>query len=156
MSHSFDPLTFRQALSKFATGVAVITTNSARGPVGITVNSFASVSLDPPLVLWSLATSASRMAVFEHPENLAIHILSEDQAELCKGFTKDGTAFPNGIDFNDAGTPLIDGCLARLECRRHATFDGGDHLIFVEHVEKVTTNSGAPLLFFDSAFQALR
>lgn len=139
---------FRDALGRFATGVTVITTQTADGPLGITANSFASVSLDPALVLWSPAKSSRRFPAFEAAERYAIHVLADDQAHVCNGFVKDGSAFDK-LDWHAAedGTPLIDGCLARFECTRHAIHDGGDHAIIVGHVHRASLGDGAPLLF---------
>ena len=156
MTHTLNPEEFRAALSKFATGIAVITTHCpSSGPAGITVNSFASVSLDPPLVLWSLAKPAGRMSVFAPASDVAIHILSAKQKELCIGFTKNAAAFPDETKVNKANIPILEQCLARFDCTRHAQFDGGDHLIFVEKVVSVECQHGEPLLFFDSSYRHL-
>ena len=139
---------FRDALGQYATGVTIVTCASEIGPVGITANSFASVSLDPPLVLWSPARSSRRFPAFEAAERYAIHILGESQHNLCGAFARNGTAF-EGLDWatGDAGVPLINGCLARFECVRHAAHDGGDHLIIVGRVLNAAYRSGTPLVF---------
>lgn len=139
---------FRDALGLYATGVTVITTGSAQGPVGITANSFASVSLDPPLVLWSPAKTSSRFDAFEAAEHYAIHVLAEDQTNLCGRFSRDGYDF-EGLDWaaDAQGTPLIEGCLARFECHRVAVHEGGDHLIIVGEVTGAEMRAGAPLVF---------
>ncbi|MEP0565440.1 MAG: flavin reductase family protein, partial [Paracoccaceae bacterium] len=85
-----DPKAFRNALGSFATGVTIVTCNSTHGPLGITANSFASVSLDPPLVLWSPARASKRFAAFETAEHFAIHVLSEDQKDFCNVFAAEG------------------------------------------------------------------
>jgi len=144
---------FRDALGQFATGVTVITTQTNNGPVGITANSFASVSLDPPLVLWSPARSAGRFAVFEGAQHFAIHVMGAAQAALATAFVRDGAAF-GGLDWaaGASGAPLIEGCLARFECERHAVHDGGDHAIVVGRVLSACHLPGAPLLFVAGRF----
>ena len=146
---------FRNALGRFATGVAVVTAGAeAGGPVGVTINSFSSVSLDPPLVLWSLARSSSRRARFEAAERTAIHVLAEEQTAICEGFASSASAFDSGDWGGDAnGTPLLEGCLARFECRKYATYDGGDHVIFVAEVVKAAMRRGGrPLVFADGGY----
>ena len=139
---------FRDALGRFATGVCVITTATPRGPLGITANSFASVSLDPPLVLWSPARSSRRFGAFASATHYAIHVLGEDQGDLCRRFSRSGHDFA-GLDWSatEDGTPLIEGCLARFECRLAAQHEGGDHLIVVGRVVGAQYRAGAPLLF---------
>ena len=144
---------FRTALGQFATGVTIVTCRHEGAPLGITANSFASVSLDPPLVLWSPARSSRRFAAFEAAESYAIHVLASDQASVCGGFVKDGAAF-DLLDWAEGenGTPLINGCLARFECTRHAVHDGGDHAIIVGHVHRASIGDGDPLLFAKGAY----
>lgn len=144
---------FRNALGQFATGVTVVTCQSELGPLGITANSFASVSLDPPLVLWSPAKASKRFAAFEAAEHYAIHIIAEDQVDVCGRFVKNGTDF-DGLDWieSDEGVPLITGCLARFECTRHAIHEGGDHAIIVGHVTGAAIGQGKPLLFAKGAY----
>ena len=108
-----DPSTqkaFRNALGQFATGVTIVTTNTDAGPLGITANSFASVSLEPPLVLWSPARASRRFAAFEAADHYAIHILAADQEPLCARFSRDGHDF-DGLDWssNAQGVPQISG-----------------------------------------------
>ena len=144
---------FRTALGQFATGVTVVTCRSEAGPLGITANSFASVSLDPPLVLWSPAKASQRCAAFEAAEHFAIHVLADDQLALCRHFAKQGTSF-RGLDWQQGlhGVPLIDGCLARFECTRHAVHDGGDHVIILGRVTAAAMRPGNPLLFAKGAY----
>jgi flavin reductase (DIM6/NTAB) family NADH-FMN oxidoreductase RutF len=154
LPHSFDPASedsraFRAALGRFATGVTVITCNTPDGPIGITANSFASVSLDPPLVLWAPAKMSSRYPFYAAAEKFAIHVVSSEQADLCGGFARAGDAF-DGLDWElcPEGVPLLNGCLSRFECEKTAEHDGGDHTIIVARVTRVTTQPGTPLLFF--------
>lgn len=139
---------FRDALGRFATGVCVITTQGPEGPMGFTANSFTSLSLDPPLVLWSPARASSRFAVFAAAQDFAIHVLAEGQGELMRRFVRGGTGF-EGLPAAETpeGVPVIGGALARFDCRRHATHDGGDHLIVVGLVRRFALAEGAPLVF---------
>jgi len=143
-----DALAFRQALGSFATGVTVITTNSAEGPMGITANSFASVSLDPPLVLWSPAKASHRFPHFATASRFAVHVLDADQKHIGDGFIRSKTAF-DGVEWtpSHAGVPLITGVLACFECNLVATHDAGDHMIIIGHVTRVQSRDGAALVF---------
>lgn len=151
-----DPRAFRDALGRFATGVCIVTCATPDGPLGITANSFASVSLEPPLVLWSPAKHSYRYPFFLKAERFAIHVMGHEQEKLCQGFAKAGTAF-DGLEltYDDHGTPLIEGCLSRFECTQEAAHDAGDHTIIVGHVHRVTTRTGAPLLFHSGFYGRL-
>lgn len=143
----------RDALGRFATGVTVVTVFTDDGPVGITANSFAAVSLDPPLVLWSPARASSRFDLFVEARHFAIHVLHAGQADLCARFTRGGLGF-EGLSFGytDEGVPLLPETLARFECSRHAVHEGGDHAIVVGLVQRVTMRAGEPLLFAQGRF----
>lgn len=143
-----DPRAFRNALGQFGTGVTVVTTMTTTGPIGITANSFSSLSLDPPLVLWAPAKNSSRYPFFAAADHFAIHVLASDQRSVCEGFARDGDFFDT-IDWTASpqNVPLLDGCLAVFECANEAVYDGGDHSISVGRVLRVTTNDGDPLLF---------
>lgn len=139
---------FRDALGRFTTGVTVVTTQTEGGPLGITANSFTSVSLEPPLVLWAPARAAGRFPVFVAAEHFAVHVLGVEQAALCAAFVRDGAAFSDlPWASGPTGTPLIDGCLARFDCSRYAVYDGGDHALVLGRVLAATTRAGAPLVF---------
>ena len=140
--------TFRDALGLFATGVTVVTTLGPKGPVGLTANSFAAVSLDPALVLWSPARTSRRFATFAQARFFAIHVLAEDQIDLCRHFTQADNHFA-GLDMTTSaeGTPLIGGTLARFECATEASHDAGDHLIIIGRVLRARFRDGAPLIF---------
>ncbi|KFI31655.1 flavin reductase [Haematobacter massiliensis] len=144
---------FRDALGRFATGVTVVTTQTAAGPIAITANSFAAVSLNPPLVLWSPARMSSRFDAFVAAERFAIHVLAAGQNDVARHFTKQGTDF-TGVPLteSDTGIPLIEGCLARFECRQHAVHEGGDHVIIVGEVERAAYDDGKPLVFHAGHF----
>ncbi|MCR5857637.1 flavin reductase family protein [Mesorhizobium sp. J428] len=127
-----DPKALRSAFGKFATGLTVVTAASDDGPVGITANSFYPVSLDPPLVLWSIARCSRRFRAFADARFQTIHILGSDQVDLGRRFFHDGRDF-SGLD-TSAGigdVPLIDGALARLECEIVRRVDCGDHLVLI-------------------------
>jgi len=143
----------RDAFGRFATGVTVVTADTDDGPVGITANSFSSLSLEPALVLWSPAKSSKRFNDFASARHFAIHILADDQAAICEGFARDKRAF-DGLDLttNDHGVPLINNCLARLECTHVATHPGGDYVIVVGEVTCALFNDGNPLGFFGGKF----
>jgi len=148
---------FRNALGRFSTGITVITINTPDGPMGFTANSFSSVSLDPPMVLWSLARSSNRFAPFATAKDYSIHVLSAAQVDLCKRFTRAGAGFDDiDVTYNDAGVPLIENCLARFECRQYATYDGGDHVIIVGRVEEAHMREGEPLLFSSGEYGRFR
>ncbi|MDU8942282.1 flavin reductase family protein [Ovoidimarina sediminis] len=144
---------FRDALGRYATGVTVVTTSTPLGPLGITANSFASVSLDPPLVLWSPARASRRFAAFADADHYAIHVLGAEQMDICRRFSTDGLDFA-GLDWaeNAQGVPLISGCLAQFECERTAVHEGGDHLIVVGRVLAFAHRPGAPLVFSGGAY----
>ena len=154
---SQDPRAFRDALGSFATGVTVVTTASPDGPVGITANSFSSVSLDPPLVLWSPAKASKRFDHFAEARHFAIHVLDAHQQRVCDDFTRDKHAF-GALDWEegDQGVPLIENCLARFECTLDASHDAGDHLIIVGRVTRAASRSGLPLLFQAGRFVSLK
>jgi flavin reductase (DIM6/NTAB) family NADH-FMN oxidoreductase RutF len=148
--------TFRNALGRYATGVTIVTAREAGGggPVGITANSFASVSLDPPLVLWSAARSSLRHAHFSVASAFAIHVLGAEQAELATRFSRNGADFTD-TDFraNAQGVPLLPGCLARFECLTETRHEGGDHTIIIGRVTHFTLGAETvPLIFAQGRF----
>ena len=154
--HEGNTRILRDAFSKFVSGVTVVTTASEEGPVGITANSFSSLSLDPALVLWSPYTGSRRFPFFENAQYFAIHILSADQEYLCYDFAKSPFGFDNtDVSFNTKNVPLIKNCLARFECRKRAIYPGGDHVIVVGEVESVQMREGNALSFFDGKFREL-
>ena len=150
-----DPRHLRNALGRFATGVTVITTCTARGKrEGLTANSFAAVSLDPPLVSWSLKRLAPSFASFFEARHFAVNILSAGQRDLCRHFATPAHDKFDGLDFDEGlhGAPIIPGCLATFECRTENTFAGGDHLIFIGRVDRATYRDGEPLIFSAGRF----
>ena len=153
-----DARALRDALGRFATGVTIVTTRTAEdgAPIGITANSFASVSLDPPLVLWSAARASMRHQHFAAAQAFAIHVLREDQEALARHFTRDGMAF-DGLDWASAeGLPVLRGVIARFECVTEATHEGGDHTIIIGRVTRFMQDPGSrPLLFTGGKFARL-
>lgn len=143
---------FRDAMSSFATGVTVVTAPpSGNSPsVGVTINSFSSVSLKPPLILWCLDRSADTFPVFQRAERFAVNILRADQEEISFRFSASGDHTLSGIDHEvtKTGVPLISGALTQIECERTASYDGGDHVIYLGRAVSIRNNSGEPLLYF--------
>ncbi|KKX33109.1 flavin reductase family protein [Rhizobium sp. LC145] len=145
--------TFRNALGTFTTGVTVVTARTPEGPVGMTVNSFTSVSLDPPLVLWSAAKTSSRHSVYIDATHFAVHVLSAEQDGLSALFTRSGGGFDGLLwDENCEGVPVIQGTLARFECERSSLLDAGDHTLIVGRVLRAAHREGDPLCFSRGRF----
>lgn len=146
------PRTFRDAMGCFVTGVTVISTLTPSGePVGLTANSFNSVSLDPPLVLFSLAKDATRFNAYVQSRHFAVNVLAEEQQDLSARFARKGETSWEGVPFEtwDTGCPIVPGALASFECTTEATYEGGDHLIIVGRVLKVLhLEEGRPLLYY--------
>lgn len=149
---------FRSALGMFATGITVVTARSPEGePIGLTVNSFNSVSLEPPLIVWSLSNDLPSRPLFEACEYYAINVLAEDQVELSQRFASRlddkfaGLAFDEGV----GGVPLLRGCCARFECRNTVRHPGGDHVVFISEVVGFERNERAPLIYFGGAYRRL-
>jgi flavin reductase (DIM6/NTAB) family NADH-FMN oxidoreductase RutF len=151
LAPSFSLPEFRAALGMFATGVTIVTARDASGAqFGLTANSFNSVSLDPPLVLWSLARAAGSMAAFTGGSHYAINILAADQRELAERFS---SKLPDrfaglGVREGAGGAPLLEGSAAIFECFNRSRYTEGDHVIFVGEVERCEWRAGAqPLIF---------
>ncbi|MGK9052761.1 flavin reductase family protein [Neorhizobium petrolearium] len=144
---------YRNALGTFTTGVAVVTARRPDGPIGMTVNSFTSVSLDPPLILWSPAKSSSRHRAFTAASHFVIHVLSAEQDRLSARFTRNGAGF-EGLDWieNMEGVPVIPGTLARFECERSDLHDAGDHTLILGRVLRAAHREGDPLCFSRGTF----
>lgn len=144
---------YRSALGQFATGVAVITTSTEHGPTGMTVNSFTSVSLDPPLVLWCLADSSQRYDVFSTAQRYAINVLHSGQYDLAMVFAKEGGFFTEDNSFaGTGGVPLLRDALAHFECRLERTVAVGDHSVIIGQVEQLSYRDGDPLIFHGGHF----
>lgn len=153
---NFSKSEFRAALGMFATGVTVVTARTADGElVGLTANSFNTVSLEPPLVLWSLSRAAASLSAFSTGSHYAINILGADQQALAKRFAAKGVDRFADLQFvqGAGGAPLLSGAAATFECFNRSRYEEGDHVIFVGEVERCAQRSGAsPLLFHGGKF----
>jgi flavin reductase (DIM6/NTAB) family NADH-FMN oxidoreductase RutF len=153
---SFTAREFRAALGMFATGVTIVTARTADGGViGVTANSFNSVSLDPPLVLWSLARAAGSLPAFSTGSHYAINILAAEQKPLAERFALKGADRWTGVSFREGvgGAPLLADAAATFECFNRSRYEEGDHVIFVGEVERCASRPGAsPLLFHGGRF----
>lgn len=145
---------FKKIMGCFTTGVAIVTTQHLGKPVGVTINTLTSVSLTPPLVLFCLGKRRITFPAFSEATHYAIHILSSDQKELCKVFAH-STGDPwerLPYELSSRGCPLISDSLGILQCRRETTYAGGDHVIFLNHVEEVLwedhPENKDPLVYF--------
>jgi flavin reductase (DIM6/NTAB) family NADH-FMN oxidoreductase RutF len=150
-----DPRALRNALGRFATGVTVVTTRCASGKLeGLTANSFSAVSLDPPLVLWSLRKAAGSLQSFAQAPHFAVNVLAADQHEVSTHFARSApdkfasVAFDEGV----GGCPVIQGALATFECSVETQVEGGDHIIFIGRVHRATYRDGEPLIFAGGAY----
>lgn len=147
---TIDPREFRQALGSFATGVTIITTRGPDGlPIGLTCSSFNSVSLNPPMVLWSLENNAKSLPVFQSVSHWAVHVLASDQETLSTRFARRGEDKFGGLDLETGlgEVPMLRGCSARFQCRTAFQYDGGDHTIFVGEVLGFDRSEAPPLVF---------
>jgi flavin reductase (DIM6/NTAB) family NADH-FMN oxidoreductase RutF len=155
----FDSRHFRDALSQFATGVTIITTRLENGHfLGLTASSFNSVSLDPPLVLWSLANRASSLPVFTENSHYVINVLSADQAALAERFARRIDNRFDGVEFelSRTGLPILKGVSAWFECHNRSRYPEGDHVIFVGEVECCDVSPQPALIFHGGRFVATR
>ncbi|MFZ2628242.1 MAG: flavin reductase family protein [Rugosibacter sp.] len=147
-----DAQAFRNALGHFATGVTIVTARSNEGvPVGVTINSFSSLSLDPPLVLWSLAKTAKSFPVFCAATHFSVHVLAADQQALSERFASSSITKFGHIAYVDGlgNAPLLSGCAATFECAMDCCLEGGDHKILIGRVERFKVNPDVlPLLFY--------
>lgn len=149
---------FRQALGQFATGIAVATTLDAEGkPHGLTINSFNSVSLDPPLVLWSLEKKSHQYEAFKESGKYGISVLAESQKDLSIQFASPVADRFEGVkwDKGSTGSPLLEGAVAHIECEVAEFFDGGDHVILLGRVVGLSTDPQAPLLYFGGQYHQI-
>lgn len=155
---TFDPKAFRQALGAFPTGVAVITATQDAEPVGITVNSFTSVSLDPPLVLWCLKNDSQRYHCFVEAKGYVISILGTEHENVSSRLARQGEHKLDdmGLLATELGPPALADALAIFECEAHAMHEGGDHMILVGRVVRFQRReAGAPLVFHRGRYGAL-
>jgi len=146
----FDPTAFRDALGSFVTGVTIVTARDAAGrPFGLTANSFNSVSLDPPMVLWSLSLHSRTLPVFRDAQTWAVHVLAADQQAMSDRFARAGEDKFAALDDIDGpeGAPLIPGYAARFGCTARFEYEGGDHAIFLGEVTDFDRREVEPLIY---------
>jgi 3-hydroxy-9,10-secoandrosta-1,3,5(10)-triene-9,17-dione monooxygenase reductase component len=152
-----DEQDYRRALGAFATGVALITTDTPGGPAGIVVNSFTSVSLKPRLVLWCLGDQSDRFEAFSVAERWTVNVLSAEQQAISARFAVHGSTASQDTSFARlAGAPAIEGALARLVCRTHDRLTMGDHLLIVGEVEAFDSREGDALTYFRGRYGVAR
>jgi len=153
--HEVDPKTFRRALGNFATGVTIITTRAADGTnVGVTVSSFNSLSINPPLVLWSGIKETPSCKVFEAATHFAVNILASDQMEMSNHFARQQEDKFDGVEWQEGigGAPVFPDCAGRFQCETWDKFDGGDHWIFVGRVLAFDDFGRSPLCFHQGSY----
>jgi flavin reductase (DIM6/NTAB) family NADH-FMN oxidoreductase RutF len=147
---AIDPIKFRNAAGQFMTGVTVVTTIDAAGErAGLTANSFTSVSLDPPMVLVCIGNETSTVEAFKAGKGFVVHVLSDAQKGVSMQFAAKGIDRFEGLDVSDGfnGLPVVAGALATFECSTAHVYEGGDHLIFVGEVQRLSTgDTEAPAL----------
>jgi flavin reductase (DIM6/NTAB) family NADH-FMN oxidoreductase RutF len=150
---------FRSALGSFATGVTVITALAPDGePIGVTISSFNSVSLDPPLILWSLSLNSPNIDAFRSASHYAVNVLAAGQQQLSDRFASRSEDRFTGLRVRTglSDVPLLEGCCAWFECTNEAHYPGGDHLIFVGHVERfAVADAETPLIFHNARYRQL-
>jgi flavin reductase (DIM6/NTAB) family NADH-FMN oxidoreductase RutF len=152
---AIDPRDFRNALGTYATGVTIITAVAADGkPYGITCNSFASVSLNPPLVLWSLGMFSQGLSIFQNASHFTVNVLGASQQALASQFAKSSGDKFAGVSWKPGlgKAPVLAGCIANFQCRAANRYYGGDHVIFLGAVEAYAYNRQEPLLFARSDY----
>jgi flavin reductase (DIM6/NTAB) family NADH-FMN oxidoreductase RutF len=148
----------RAALGRFATGVTIITCLDAQGErVGLTANSFSSLSLDPPLVLWSLRRASANLAVFQAAPRFVVNVLADTQVDLSRRFASSAAGkFDEGVwSAGVGGAPVLAGCAAVFECEPFAQHDAGDHVLFIGRVLRLSESSVAPLVYQSGHYRLL-
>ena len=149
----------RQALGRFVTGVTIVTCRDEHGePVGLTANSFNALSLDPPLVLWSLREASSTIPAFTGASHFAINVLAADQVDLSRRFARTAGARFDAGEWTDGqgGAPLLTGCVAVFECRRRSHHAAGDHVLFIGEVESIGGTAATPLVYHAGHYRTLQ
>ncbi|WP_339503593.1 p-hydroxyphenylacetate 3-hydroxylase reductase component [Pseudomonas silesiensis] len=155
LDSAFDTRAFRRALGNFATGVTVVTAATASGrKVGVTANSFNSVSLDPPLVLWSIDKRSSSHEAFDEASHFAVNVLAADQIDLSNNFARPKDDRFAGIEYDpgEGGAPVFADCSARFHCEKFQQVDGGDHWIMIGKVVAFDDFGRSPLLYHQGAY----
>jgi flavin reductase (DIM6/NTAB) family NADH-FMN oxidoreductase RutF len=155
---ALDAREIRNVMGHFATGVTVITTSDITGtPFGLTVNSFTSLSLNPPLVVVCVDKTVDCYSCFDESKVFAVNILSEDQEELSRRFATKGIEKFAGIQWRmgEHGLPLLDGVIGTIECKVTRSYEGGDHTLFLGEILSATAKGDRPLLFFKGKYYRL-
>ena len=150
----FDQARFREVLGHFATGITIVTATDAGEPVGFSCQSFAALSLDPPMVILAPAKSSTSWPRIARAGSFCVNILGEHQEAVCRAFAVSGGDKFDGVDWTPGvtGSPLIDGSLATVECTLGAIYEGGDHELVTGHVLDMEIGKGSPLIFYRSGF----
>ncbi len=157
-AEDFDPKDYRRTLGQFATGVTIITTRSQEGrAIGLTVNSFTSVSLEPPLVLWCLVRQSPNLQAFQETSHFAVNILAAGQHGLSRRFASPVPDKFESVPWEEgkARVPLLAGVAAQFVCRKVGQFDGGDHVIFLGQVEEYRRSEEKPLVFHSGRYRCV-
>jgi 3-hydroxy-9,10-secoandrosta-1,3,5(10)-triene-9,17-dione monooxygenase reductase component len=150
----FDQARFREVLGHFATGITIVTATDEGEPVGFSCQSFAALSLDPPMVILAPAKSSTSWPRIARAGSFCVNILGEHQEAVCRAFAVSGGDKFDGVDWSPGvtGSPLIEGSLATVECTLGAIYEGGDHELVTGHVVDMEIGKGSPLLFYRSGF----
>ncbi len=154
---TIDPAAFRNVLGQFATGITVVTAMEDGAPVGFTCQAFAALSLDPPMVALAPSKSSTSWPRMVKAGAFCVNVLAEDQEALCRTFALSGGDKFAGVAWRlgDAGTPVLDGTLAWVECRLEAVHDAGDHELVTGRVQRLGVGTGEPLLFYRGRYRRL-
>ena len=150
----FDQARIREVLGHFATGITIVTATDEGEPVGFSCQSFAALSLDPPMVILAPAKSSTSWPRIARAGSFCVNILGEHQEAICRAFAVSGGDKFDGVDWSPGvtGSPLIEGSLATVECTLGAIYEGGDHELVTGHVVDMEIGKGSPLLFYRSGF----
>lgn len=151
-----DPATFRRCLGQFTTGVAIVAACSEQTPVAMTINSFSALSLNPPLILWSLRSESAKLDIFRNAKGFSVNVLSSEQRGVSDRFAKSG--FPDMTDdewvIEQAANPFLRGAIAHFDCLTERVEQVGDHFIFIGRVSHCKRFSGEPLIFKQGRYAA--
>lgn len=154
-----DQLILRKIMGKFATGVAIATTiDNENKPIGITINSLTSVSLNPPLLLFCITKNSSTLNAFQTSQNFAINIMAENQIELSRRFAKNNFDKFENIEIKSSHNkmPIFENSLAIFDCKKNAQYDGGDHIIFLGEIENAQAElNNSPLIYFSGHYEKI-
>lgn len=154
---TMDRIALRNNFGRFATGVCVVTVMDNGKPYGMTVNSFSSLSLDPPLLLWSIQKQSECFSMFHNAEKFAVNILAESDMDLSNHFARKQNHLMAEQDcvVGEEGLPLLPDALASFECHMWNRYEGGDHVILVGEVKAMREADGAPLIFYSGGYHSL-